>query len=153
MFLASRMQWYTYSAGPHRAATDAQNWHALCGSKKKCTTTEGSLRTYCPRDLQGFHDFLCIQNGRGYCVSLRKGCRSNLIFLFLSISEVQSFLEVSQPSNGLKLVWQSLLSSCKSASSSANWQIAAYLTNGYFILPFILELTFETLHHIFFLSK
>ena len=26
--------------------------------------------------------FLCIQNGCGYCVSLRKGCRSSLNFFY-----------------------------------------------------------------------
>ena len=57
MFLASRIQWYTCVAGPYCAASCIHSQCAPGSGKKKCTTTEGSLRTYCPINLLWVYNY------------------------------------------------------------------------------------------------
>ena len=47
MFLATLLYWYTCSGSPHHVASGVQSWGAPRHGTNKCTTTGGSLRTYC----------------------------------------------------------------------------------------------------------
>ena len=47
ILLASLLNWYTFSASPHRAASGVHIWRKAHGGTNKCTATEGSLKTYC----------------------------------------------------------------------------------------------------------